>query len=187
MNKTVRVLAVGDVVSAVGCEKLRELLPSLKKEKNIDVCIVNGENAAVGNGMTAFSCEHIFASGADVITGGNHTFKRREFYETLENSYSIVRPINYSEDCPGRGYTIVDKGFVRIGVVNVLGTIYMENLKNPFDCMDEAIKKLRDEVRQQLKKRRSDFTLTERFRRCTAHTLMFRRQMNRFCQTERAI
>lgn len=146
MNKTVRVLAVGDVVSAVGCEKLRELLPSLKKEKNIDVCIVNGENAAVGNGMTAFSCEHIFASGADVITGGNHTFKRREFYETLENSYSIVRPINYSEDCPGRGYTIVDKGFVRIGVVNVLGTVYMENLKNPFDCMDEAIKKLRDEV-----------------------------------------
>ena len=139
MNKTVRVLAVGDVVSAVGCEKLRELLPSLKKEKNIDVCIVNGENAAVGNGMTAFSCEHIFASGADVITGGNHTFKRREFYETLENSYSIVRPINYSEDCPGRGYTIVDKGFVRIGVVNVLGTIYMENLKNPFDCMDEAV------------------------------------------------
>ena len=96
--------------------------------------------------MTAFSCEHIFASGADVITGGNHTFKRREFYETLENSYSIVRPINYSEDCPGRGYTIVDKGFVRIGVVNVLGTVYMENLKNPFDCMDEAIKKLRDEV-----------------------------------------
>ena len=146
MNKTVRVLAVGDVVSAVGCEKLRELLPSLKKEKNIDDCIVNGENAAVGNGMTAFSCEHIFSSGADVITGGNHTFKRREFYETLENSYSIVRPINYSEDCPGRGYTIVDKGFVRIGVVNVLGTIYMENLKNPFDCMDEAIKKLRDEV-----------------------------------------
>lgn len=146
MNKTVRVLAVGDVVSAVGCEKLREALPSLKKEKNIDVCIVNGENAAVGNGMTAFSCEHIFASGADVITGGNHTFKRREFYETLENSYSIVRPINYSEDCPGRGYTIVDKGFVRIGVVNVLGTVYMENLKNPFDCMDEAIKNLRDEV-----------------------------------------
>lgn len=146
MNKTVRVLAVGDVVSAVGCEKLRELLPSFKKEKNIDVCIVNGENAAVGNGMTAFSCEYIFASGADVITGGNHTFKRREFYETLENSYSIIRPINYSEDCPGRGYTIVDKGFVRIGVVNVLGTVYMENLKNPFDCMDEAIKNLRDEV-----------------------------------------
>jgi len=146
MEKTVRVLAVGDVVSSAGCEKLRETLPSLKKEKNIDVCIVNGENAAVGNGMTAFSCEHIFASGADVITGGNHTFRRREFYDTLESSYSIIRPINYSSDCPGRGYTIVDKGFVRIGVVNVLGTVYMENLKNPFDCMDEAVAALKDEV-----------------------------------------
>ena len=146
MEKTVRVLAVGDVVSSAGCEKLRETLPSLKKEKNIDVCIVNGENAAVGNGMTAFSCEHIFASGADVITGGNHTFRRREFYDTLESSYSIIRPINYSSDCPGRGYTIVDKGFVRIGVVNVLGTVYMENLKNPFDCMDEAVAVLKDEV-----------------------------------------
>ncbi len=146
MGKTVRVLAVGDVVSAAGCEKLRDTLPLFKKEKNIDICIVNGENAAVGNGMTAFSCEHIFASGADVITGGNHTFRRREFYDTLDNSHSIIRPINYSSDCPGRGYTIVDKGFVRIGVVNVLGTVYMENLKNPFDCMDEAVAALKDEV-----------------------------------------
>lgn len=96
--------------------------------------------------MTAFSCEHIFASGADVITGGNHTFRRREFYDTLESSYSIIRPINYSSECPGRGYTVVDKGFVRIGVVNVLGTVYMENLKSPFDCMDEAIAGLKDEV-----------------------------------------
>lgn len=146
MGKTVRVLAVGDVVSAAGCEKLRDTLPLFKKEKNIDICIVNGENAAVGNGMTAFSCEHIFASGADAITGGNHTFRRREFYDTLDNSHSIIRPINYSSDCPGRGYTIVDKGFVRIGVVNVLGTVYMENLKNPFDCMDEAVEALKDEV-----------------------------------------
>ncbi len=146
MGKTVRVLAVGDVVSAAGCEKLRDTLPLFKKEKNIDICIVNGENAAVGNGMTAFSCEHIFASGADIITGGNHTFRRREFYDTLDSSYSIIRPINYSSDCPGRGYTIVDKGFVRIGVVNVLGTVYMENLKNPFDCMDEAVAALKDEV-----------------------------------------
>ncbi len=146
MRKTVRVLAVGDVVSAAGCEKLRDTLPLFKKEKNIDICIVNGENAAAGNGMTAFSCEHIFASGADVITGGNHTFRRREFYDTLDNSHSIIRPINYSSDCPGRGYTIVDKGFVRIGVVNVLGTVYMENLKNPFDCMDEAVAALKDEV-----------------------------------------
>ena len=92
MENTVKILAVGDVVSQAGCDKLRATLPALKKQKGIDAVIVNGENSAVGNGMTAFSCEHIFSSGADIITGGNHTFRRREFYETLDNSLSIIRP-----------------------------------------------------------------------------------------------
>lgn len=146
MKNTVRVLAVGDVVSMAGCEKLRAQLPQLKKEKNIDACIVNGENAAVGNGMTAFSCDHIFTSGADIITGGNHTFRRKEFYQTLEDSCSIIRPANYSAECPGKSYAIIDKGFVRIGVVNLLGTVYMENVRNPFESIDEVLKELEKEV-----------------------------------------
>lgn len=146
MGNTVRVLAIGDIVSMQGCEKLRKELPSLKKSKEIDVCIVNGENSAVGNGMTAFSCEHIFSSGADVITGGNHTFRRREFYETLENSFAVIRPYNYGENAPGMGFTILDKGYFKIGVVNLLGTALMENLRNPFECIDEVINKLKDEV-----------------------------------------
>ncbi len=146
MKNTVRVLAVGDVVSMAGCEKLRAQLPGLKREKNIDACIVNGENAAVGNGMTAFSCEHIFTSGADIITGGNHTFRRKEFYQTLEDSCSIIRPANYSSECPGNSYAVIDKGFVRIGVVNLLGTVYMENVRNPFESIDEVLKELEKEV-----------------------------------------
>lgn len=147
MGNTVKILAVGDVVSMCGCEKLRKELPKLKREKEIDLCIVNGENAAVGNGMTAVSCEHIFSSGADVITGGNHTFRRRDFYDTLENSMSIVRPANYGENAPGVGYTIIDKGSFSVGVVNVLGTALMENLKNPFECVDEIIEKLKNDVK----------------------------------------
>lgn len=146
MGNTVRVLAIGDIVSMQGCEKLRKELPSLKKSKEIDVCIVNGENSAVGNGMTAFSCEHIFSSGADVITGGNHTFRRREFYETLENSFCVIRPYNYGENAPGSGFTVIDKGYFKIGVINLLGTALMENLRNPFECIDEAIDRLKDEV-----------------------------------------
>lgn len=147
MGNTVKILAVGDIVSISGCEKLRKELPKLKKEKEIDICIVNGENSAVGNGMTAFSCEHIFSSGADVITGGNHTFRRREFYDTLEGSLSIVRPVNYGKNAPGIGYTVIDKGYVSIGVVNLLGTALMENLKNPFDCIDEVLEELKKEVK----------------------------------------
>lgn len=147
MDNTVKVLAVGDVVSSCGCEKLRKTLPSLKKSKEIDVCIVNGENSAVGNGMTAFSCEHIFSSGADVITGGNHTFRRREFYDTLDNSFSIVRPYNYGGSAPGSGCAVIDKGFFKIGVISLLGTAFMENLRNPFECIDEAVDILKNEAK----------------------------------------
>lgn len=147
MANTVRIMAVGDVVSQQGCEKLRKELPKLKKEKEIDIVIVNGENSAVGNGMTAFSCEHIFSSGADVITGGNHTFRRREFYDTLDNSFSIIRPANYGKNAPGAGFTIIDKGFVSVGVVNLMGTALMENLRNPFECMDEVLEELKAQVK----------------------------------------
>ena len=146
MNNTVKILAVGDVVSQAGCDKLRQTLPSLKKQKEIDTVIVNGENSAVGNGMTAFSCEHIFSSGADVITGGNHSFKRREFYETLENSLSVIRPANYDESCAGRGYMILDKGSFRVGVINMMGVTFLEPLKNPFLLIDEILDELKKEV-----------------------------------------
>ncbi len=146
MENTVKILAVGDVVSQAGCDKLRATLPALKKQKGIDAVIVNGENSAVGNGMTAFSCEHIFSSGADIITGGNHTFRRREFYETLDNSLSIIRPANYNESCVGKGYTVLDKGSFRIGVVNLLGVTFMEPLRNPFSLVDEIIEELKKEV-----------------------------------------
>lgn len=147
MGNTIKVLAVGDVVSMTGCEKLRSVLPQFKKDNNIDICIANGENSAVGNGMTKMSAEHIFASGVDFITGGNHTYRRRETYEFLDNSMSVIRPANYNDNCPGKGYGIIDKGFVRVGVVNLLGTVYLEALKNPFECIDEILEKLSKEVK----------------------------------------
>lgn len=147
MNSTVKILAVGDVVSAGGCEMLRKVLPRFKKENNISVCIVNGENSAVGNGITPFSADHIFASGADLITGGNHTYRRRELYDLLESCDAMLRPANYGGGCPGRGYSIIDKGSVRVGVINLLGTVFMEPLENPFLCVDRAIEALKKEVK----------------------------------------
>lgn len=147
MAQTVRILAVGDVVATVGCEKLKASLPKIKKEMNIDAVIVNGENSAQGNGMIPFSVEQLFSAGADVITGGNHSYKRREVYDLLDGSLSVIRPANYGEDCPGKGYTVLDKGYVRIGVVNVMGTAFMEAVRNPLDCIDEAISALKDDVK----------------------------------------
>ncbi len=97
----------------LGLEKLRNCLPKFKRENNIDVTVVNGENSAVGNGILPMSADDIFTSGADVVTGGNHTFRRREIYDELERNEFLLRPANYGKEAPGRGYTIVDRGAYR--------------------------------------------------------------------------
>ena len=88
------VLCIGDVVGSVGCRHLQEVLPRIKRELAVDVCVVNGENSADGNGITPASAKYIFDAGADVITGGNHTFRRHEFYELLEENEFLLRPAN---------------------------------------------------------------------------------------------
>lgn len=153
------ILFIGDVVSAVGVEKLTRTLPRFKKEHHVDVTVVNGENAAVGNGLLPATAEVLFATGADCITGGNHTFRRRELYEYLDTSPFCLRPANYKDDAPGKGFCVVDKGFVRVGVVNLMGTVFMEPLGNPFDCIDRVLKDLRDEV---------DFTVVDFHAEATA-------------------
>ncbi len=139
------ILVIGDVVGSNGCEFLRAHLPQIKKLKNIDVCIVNGENSADGNGITPSSAQHIFDSGADVITTGNHVYRRREMYDFLDENEFVVRPANFKEANPGRGYCIVDKGSVQIAVINLMGTMYMEALENPFDCIEKIL--LQDDVK----------------------------------------
>jgi len=146
MNSTVRILCVGDVVGSVGTDYLMKKLPIIKREKGIDVCIVNGENSAKGNGITPFSAQQIFSAGADFITTGNHAFKRQEVYKYFDETLSVIRPANYKDSVYGRGYGIIDKGFVRIGVINILGTTYLEPLENPFDCVDRVLEELKNEV-----------------------------------------
>lgn len=133
------ILMVGDVVGTAGCGHLRRVLPAVKKQYGVDVCIVNGENAADGNGITPAAAAHIFDSGADVITGGNHTFRRREFYDTLEDSPFLLRPANFPAGAPGRGFTVVDRGRFRLTVVNLLGVVYMEPLACPFETLDAVL------------------------------------------------
>lgn len=103
MNNTFwNLLFIGDVVAQAGCDKLKAALPALKREKQIDICIANGENSAQGNGMTPDSAEQLFSAGVDFITGGNHTFRRREIPEmtpgtligkmTLRNTARLLHP-----------------------------------------------------------------------------------------------
>lgn len=137
------ILAIGDVVSNIGCEYLRKKLPSLKKLYGVDFCIVNGENSAAGNGITPQSADFLFDSGADLITTGNHVFRRREIYDRLDTDRNIIRPANYYAGNPGKGWAVADMGSVKIGVINLAGNAFMEG-SNPFTAADEVLKKLDD-------------------------------------------
>lgn len=136
-----KILCVGDVVGSAGCEMLRKQLPALRREHHIDLTIVNGENSADGNGITPDSAEHIFTSGADVITGGNHTFRRREIHALLEDNDRLLRPANYPESAPGSGYAVIDMGYTTVAVINLLGVVYMEPLTDPFERAEQLVAK----------------------------------------------
>lgn len=135
-----KILAIGDVVSAQGCDYLMKTLPKLKKEYGADIVIVNGENSAVGNGVTPHSAKNIFDCGVDVITLGNHSLRRPEIYDYLDENEFIIRPANFHKNAPGSGMVILDKGFCNVAIINLQGTVYLENNQNPFDCIDEQIK-----------------------------------------------
>ena len=134
------ILCIGDVVGSIGCRHLQAVLPRIKRELAVDVCIVNGENSADGNGITPASAGYIFDAGADVITGGNHTFRRHEFYSLLEENEFLLRPANLPVGTPGRGMTVVDRGRYQVTVINLQGTVYMEALTSPFESLDSLLK-----------------------------------------------
>lgn len=133
------ILTIGDVVGSVGCRFLRAHLPTLKKLKGVDLVICNGENSADGNGITPASAEYLFQSGVDVITTGNHAFRRREMYAVFDSCETLLRPANFPDGAPGRGFLIYDMGRVQVGVVNLMGVVYMEPLDNPFDTADRIL------------------------------------------------
>ena len=140
-----KILAIGDVVGTNGCECLRRILPAYRRHNGIDLCIVNGENSAQGNGILPQSAEHLLTSGADIITTGNHAFRRFEIYNKFdEEGYPLIRPANFYRTAPGKGYYIIDKGFIKIAVINLAGTVYLENNDNPFDCIDRILGEVSD-------------------------------------------
>ena len=134
-----KVLMIGDVVGQGGCDYLRRTLPLLKRDYQADLTIVNGENSAEGNGITPQSATALFDSGADVITTGNHALRRREVYDLLEEGEAILRPANLHREAPGVGCYLWEKGRLRVQVVNLLGSVYLDSSENPFDAMERVL------------------------------------------------
>ena len=137
-----KVLLIGDVFARPGRRAVRELLPSLVAEHDVDFTIINAENAAGGFGTTAKIADELLGYGADVLTGGNHTFDKQEFFSVLEDHERVLRPHNYPRDNPGAGMTIVSRDGVRVAVLNLQGRIYMPPTDCPFHAADRLLESL---------------------------------------------
>lgn len=144
-----KVLCIGDVVGSIGCRTVRKHLPVYKKNNGINLVICNGENSADGNGITPSSARYLFDSGVDVITLGNHTFRRKEFYEMLDEHPYIVRPANFPNGTtPGNGICNVDLGKNIVSVINIMGNSFMDNnLDCAFKTADEMLKKAEGNIK----------------------------------------
>lgn len=139
-----RILSVGDVVGRPGRRILREMLSNIKRELKIDVCIVNGENAATGNGITAKVARELYSYGADLITLGNHTWSNNAVHDFIDDDECIVRPANFESNLPGKGSTIFYKSSSKIGVINLCGRVYLDSVQCPFETALNEIEKLKD-------------------------------------------
>ncbi|MCQ2514415.1 MAG: TIGR00282 family metallophosphoesterase [Ruminococcus sp.] len=144
-----RILCIGDVVGGIGCRFLRDTLPTFKKVKGIDFVICNGENSSDGNGVTPVSAKFLFDSGVDAITLGNHTFRRKEIYEYLDESPFIARPANFPNGTtPGTGIINVDTGRTIVSIINIMGSMCMDNnLDCPFECVDKMLENAEGKIK----------------------------------------
>jgi metallophosphoesterase (TIGR00282 family) len=137
-----RVLFIGDVVGSPGRKGLRETMPSLREAHSPDLIIVNGENSAGGMGITERTANDLFSAGTGVITTGNHVYRHREAYDFLEREQRVVRPANYPQANPGRGYTVVEVDGVRVGVINLSGGVGLKVARSPFDSVDVILDRI---------------------------------------------
>ncbi len=137
-----KILGIGDVIGKPGRDIIRAQLPALRRDRNVDVVVINAENSAGGLGTTPETAQDLFDCGADVLTGGNHTWKHKEYVGFLEKNEHTIRPLNYP-NAPGRGLGVFQTKDGRpFAVVNLIGRVFMEPLENPFLAVDAALAKI---------------------------------------------
>lgn len=142
--KKIKVLHVADIVNQGGVDISLRLLPSILKERRIDFCVVNGENAVKGKGINEEIAMQFLDLGVDVITGGNHSWECKQVFYTKNERVKnrVLRPLNYPPGNPGKGYTIVECGGTAVCVMNLQARTYMPPIKCPFRAADNHLAKI---------------------------------------------
>lgn len=161
----IRIFCIGDIVGRPGRQAIKELLPDLKKRHQLDLIIANGENASGGVGITRKVTEELVGYGIEVITLGNHSWDNREIFQFIdEERYPLIRPANYPPNTPGQGYKIFFVDQLKIGVINLLGRVFMGDFDCPFRTFDQIYEEL---------KRVTDFILVDFHAEATAEKVAF--------------
>jgi 2',3'-cyclic-nucleotide 2'-phosphodiesterase len=140
----VKILFVADVFGSAGSRAVRDRLPGLRQELGIDFCVVNGENAADGRGITPKLADRLLEAGADVVTLGNHTWARNEIVDYLNASERVIRPANLGAGRPGRAVAAAAAADgTPVAVVNLLGWLFLDVPVTPFEVLDELVEEAR--------------------------------------------
>ena len=139
-----KILFVADVFGAPGRRAVEERLSGLRDELGAAFCIVNGENTADGAGLTPKLADRLLTAGADVVTLGNHAWRRGELAPYLERSERVIRPANMSRLAPGRGLTVAEsRDGTRVAVINLMGSLFLQIAVGPFEVVDELVAEAR--------------------------------------------
>lgn len=137
-----RLMFIGDVVGEVGCDFLSSKIKTLRQKYMADILVVNGENSATGNGITNVSANMLTRLGADVITTGNHAFKRHEAQTIFDEIPHLIRPANFPDGVYGKGSYTLDLGKARVAVINLMGVSFMDPIENPFSTVDKILEEI---------------------------------------------
>ncbi len=139
-----KILIVGDVVGRVGRRAFDRYTRELKKSRAVDLVIVNGENSAGGRGISRKSLDELYRSGGDIVTSGNHIWDNREIYGFIDDEPYLVRPANYPEGAPGRGWCIYPFKSVNVAVINLSGRAFMPEMDCPFQKIEDILAEIGD-------------------------------------------
>jgi metallophosphoesterase (TIGR00282 family) len=140
-----RLLFIGDIVGKPGRIMVKHHLPKIKKKYNIDFVVANYENASHGYGLTPKNYKELKNSGIDVMTGGNHSFDKKEIFEIFKQDNSVLRPLNMYEELPGKGIFVNEEK--KIAVISLMGDFAMPRFNNPFRIIEKYIIELNDYVK----------------------------------------
>ena len=135
-----RIMLIGDIIGRPGRAAVAHELPTLRREHGLDMVIANGENLAAGAGLTPSLADELLGMGVDVVTSGNHIWDKREVYPYLDTDRPVLRPVNYPDAAPGRGWLVHrlrDGG--EVAVINAMGRVFMNELDSPFTALDRLL------------------------------------------------